>query len=435
MKPSPGPSPCSPKPLRPARAKRFSRGSILAAVLGLIALLGFVLVAFLGEAVAKIKYFGLFYNRDDLRVLAYSALDTSLAVLSEIRDIDGGLWSPAQGWQNPLQYANYPIPEGVNITVTFEDESAKFPLRPETDSFIIQTLLEEIGVPFDEASKLVDCLYDWMDPDDEHRLNGWDGDNYEDKEPPCRPSNGPIESWDEFRLIKYWDEFCFDENGLPTDKFRQLRSALSLDNDGMVNLNSATGLVLQVLHKTAGLDILAISQYLSGADGIAGTEDDQYYHSDPGQNPDLGGNSLRSPITVKKSARSTPNLPPIKIITPGQNPAGQNPGGQSGSIGIGESTGSGSTGQSYGYQVGLLRVTVMVERGEANFLVNALVRYRGANPSANAEMAREERDQANENDAESQRQRDGAATAHATDAGSALGYPFEIVRLTENEKL
>ncbi len=57
---------------------RPCRGSILIAVLALTALVSFILLEFMEEATAKIKYYGLFYNRDDLRTEAYSVLETTL---------------------------------------------------------------------------------------------------------------------------------------------------------------------------------------------------------------------------------------------------------------------------------------------------------------------------------------------------------------------
>ena len=49
------------------RTIRSKQGSIIVLVLVLVVLLTFIVVAFLEEATAKIKYYGLFHNRDDLR--------------------------------------------------------------------------------------------------------------------------------------------------------------------------------------------------------------------------------------------------------------------------------------------------------------------------------------------------------------------------------
>src|SRR5690606_28580353 len=114
-----------------------SKGSILVAVLGFIVLLSAILVAFLGESIARIKYYGLFFNRDDLRVEAYSALEITLAVLSEIHAIDGSINGPAQGWADPLAYAEYTPPEGTRVAVRFEDESGRIPLTPSTDRMLL----------------------------------------------------------------------------------------------------------------------------------------------------------------------------------------------------------------------------------------------------------------------------------------------------------
>src|SRR5690606_34148322 len=43
--------------------------------------------------------------QDELKMAAYQALELTLAVVEEIRTMDQGLYSPAQGWGNPLEYA------------------------------------------------------------------------------------------------------------------------------------------------------------------------------------------------------------------------------------------------------------------------------------------------------------------------------------------
>ena len=104
------------------------RASILAAVLGMIALASFVVLAFMQEATDRIKYSGLFQNRDELRVEAYSLLDATIAVISEIQEIDGALYSPNQGWNDPLGYAQIEINNDLKIEINIEDETGKISL-------------------------------------------------------------------------------------------------------------------------------------------------------------------------------------------------------------------------------------------------------------------------------------------------------------------
>ena len=97
-------------------------------VLVFVVLLTFIVVAFLEEATARIKYYGLFHNRDDLRTDAYSAMEISLAVINQYREVEGALWGPGQGWGNPLEKSDFEPAHASQVRVSFEDESAKLPL-------------------------------------------------------------------------------------------------------------------------------------------------------------------------------------------------------------------------------------------------------------------------------------------------------------------
>lgn len=358
------------------RRRYASPGSILAVVLGLIALAGFVLVAFMEEATARIKYSGLFSNRDDLRIQAYSMLETTFAVINEIREIDRGLYGPAQGWGDPLGYAQIEPPEEFEVEIVIEDETGKislFRIAPQT----LNVLFEEMGIPLDEAEPLTDALLDWTDEDDLTRLNGAESDFYETIDPPYKPANAPLQSWHELRLIKGFDTLFFDQEGNPNDHYRQFLSAVSPYHDEPVNINSAGPLVLTVLSRVEGIDIIGLSEYLNGDDGVRGTDDDRL------------------------------------IIDRGHPyyPGGQQQGGQS---------------RIAGMMTGLFKITVSVHRGEAGFLLSTIAAWSGANPSAASRTVEP---------ALATQQTEKLKQAEKIDYGSVLGYPFRILHLSENRRL
>lgn len=347
------------------------RGSILVAVLGFIVLLAAVLVAFLGESIARIKYNGLFFNRDDLRVVAYSALEVSLAVLSEIHSIDGVLNGPAQGWSDPLAYAGVEVPEGIRVSVRFEDESGRIPLSATTDPALLMAFFELQEVPYATAERLTDCLIDWMDEDDLARLNGFDGDDYQRRATPILPANQRIRSWEEMRLIEACREAFFDEWGTPNAMNHSFRRAFSLFHQGQVNLNTATASTVAVLEKALQLDGSALGFYLRGPDDTAGTADDRV------------------------------------LLGPAEEFLGR-------------------AGGIAGTTVETLRVVIEVHRGEAHFLLTAVVRHKGANPSA---LVSTSPDPGGDGEMPGTR----AGTARQSDVGQSLGYPFEFIRLVENQ--
>ncbi len=363
------------------------RGSIIILVLIFVVLLTFIVAAFLEEATAKIKYYGLFHNRDDLRTDAYSAMEITLAVLNQYVEVEGALWGPAQGWADPLQEAGFEPAHAAAVTVAFEDESAKLPLSAlEYDDLLVLFDVLEFDLP--EAQKLADGLLDWTDADDLRRLNGFDGEDYEDMDPPYKPSNSAIVSWDEFKLIEPFNETFWDENGLPLPVWGEFKSAVSLFHTGNVNINQANAVVQAYFYEKGFLDTRSFEYFKSGSDGELGTEDDRLYRRGEGNDG--------------------------MILAEGQ--------------GLGDS-------------IELLRVRITATRGEAQFVLESLVTWSGSDPTAanssstNAERqqdARELESDANTASDEKQRARGEVRTAPSTVA--QLGYPFRFVMLAENRK-
>lgn len=363
------------------------KGSIIILVLIFVVLLTFIVTAFLEEATAKIKYYGLFHNRDDLRTDAYSAMEITLAVLNQYLEVEGALWGPAQGWTDPLQEAGFEPAHATSITVSFEDESAKLPLSTlDYDDLLV--LFDVLGFDLPEAQSLADGLLDWTDEDDLRRLNGFDGDDYDDMDPPYKPSNSPIVSWDEFRLIEPFNETFWNEEGLPLPVWNEFKSAVSLYHTGTVNINQANPIVQEYFYEKGLLDINSFEYFKSGPDGEPGTEDDRLYRKGEGNDG--------------------------MILAEGQ--------------GLGDS-------------IELLRVRIAATRGEAQFILESLVTWSGSNPTAadtsttNAEResdAKELESRADTARDEKQRALGEVKTAPSTVA--QLGYPFRFVMLAENRK-
>lgn len=355
---------------------RRSRASVLLAVLVFIAMASGILVLFLADASEKIKYYGLFYNRDDLRAKAYNGLDIALAVISEVNEIDQKINAPAQGWGNPLGYSGIEL-EDVSIRVT--DESSRIPLR-DADEELLSLFFEEMEIGPGESGEMIDSLLDWTDEDDLVRLNGAETDHYVDQETPIKPPNAPIQSWDELKLIKGFDEYLFDENGLPNEVHARFLSTFTLYDVGQVNMNAATPFVLDLLGRHEGFDAGDLPEYIAGDDGERGTEDDNLINSqdDYYYPPGAGG---RSSLT--------------------------------------------------GIETRTFKVDVTARSGGASFLISTIVRLGGSasgDAGGNANRATARLRDVDEDRGERQ-------TADPSADTAALNYPFEIIRLVENYQL
>jgi type II secretory pathway component PulK len=255
-----------------------SRGAVLALVLGLVLVLSLVVTIFLDLTRREVILRGTYVASDQLRLAAYSALETTLAVLSEYNQIDGGLYGPVQGWGNDIlsQAPDFVAPFGMNIAVNITDETGRLSLL-DANASELNAVLESLGFQSPQTDELLDCLGDWTQPDPNApaRLNGANAEYYELLTPPYAPPNRPIRSYDELRWIKGWNTAFFDGNGTPLPVYGDFRKMVTLlDNGGTVNLNTAPPELLAAYAQLGQIDNNAVNAYLAGQDGIRGTADD-----------------------------------------------------------------------------------------------------------------------------------------------------------------
>ncbi|MEE9369305.1 MAG: hypothetical protein V3V05_10670 [Pontiella sp.] len=136
-------------------------------------------------------------------------------------------------------------------------------------------IFEMANVPSTDWDAMIDCLEDWIDPSDEHGLNGAESNDpfYQDLGYPVK--NGPLDSVEELLLIKNWGPDIL--YGKPaddeTDEIFGIAEFLTVWGDGRLNLNSASTDAMLA----AGLSdeqILDRNEVILGDDGEQGTIDD-----------------------------------------------------------------------------------------------------------------------------------------------------------------
>src|SRR5690606_32310465 len=91
------------------------RGSVLLLTLFLVVLASFALSRFIEKAYSEIMAEAIYTERERLRLEAYSALEATVAVLYNIQRMDGQLFSPEQGWENPLEFAGIQFSEDLEV--------------------------------------------------------------------------------------------------------------------------------------------------------------------------------------------------------------------------------------------------------------------------------------------------------------------------------
>ena len=325
----------------------------MVAVLGIILLITFMVVRFMDEALEDLEYRALFNEPADVRSYAYSMLEVALATIQEVALIDDGkLYAGEQGWNNPTEYADISVPNGWEVHIEIRDESGKFPINTMSEALLNRLLEEELDFDFGTARELSSALLDWIDEDDQRRLNGAESDDYLSNNPPYRAANRPLQSLEELRLLKTWEDEFFDEDGLPNESFAKLSSLVSVLNTGTVNLNAAPESVLAVLSLENGWQKDALF------DGL----DEPYLKQAPASDADNSG-----------------------------------------------------------VEVGLLRVTVRLLRGDVPFVISALVEpaFTSGAPTGSASGS-----------APGRSSKDKPKTG-SVDEQNALAFPFRIVQLSE----
>jgi len=205
-----------------------------------------------------------------LRVEAYSALETTLAVLEDFRAVAEGLQSPAEGWGDPLGFASYEPAEGRTVEVTLEDESAKLPL-PNVKPSVIVDLLEYWKVPKIEAERIADSLLVWMSKDfTPTGIGASTAQDYDSLALPFAPPQRSLRSFAELAAIEGVRQAFFDEAGNPNELHQHFVETFSLYDFPSPNINGARlePLVAQKIFDEQQL--IRIKDYVAGAGSFQG---------------------------------------------------------------------------------------------------------------------------------------------------------------------
>lgn len=217
---------------------RSRRGSVIVVVLVTLIFAALLLTRIIESGSPDLLIAMRQADRERLRADAYGALETTLAVLMDFRVVDGGLYSPAQGWADPLDYAGYVPREGVTVAVAFEDESAKLSLPALTPDGL-ELLLVQLGLQDAEAARVADAMFVWMHQGHAAVDSSAGASAYERGDPPATPPLRPLRSFGELASILVARDHFFDADGRPTPLFDAFQRAVSLYRFNGTNVNSA----------------------------------------------------------------------------------------------------------------------------------------------------------------------------------------------------
>jgi general secretion pathway protein K len=167
---------------------------------------------------------------------------------------------------------------------------------------VLRKYLEVKGVDLNERDRMIDCLLDWIDPDNLVRLNGAEADG------DYKPANQKLRTLDELKRVRGWAEFTAQPNW---DADFTLHSV-----DAKIDINWASR---DVLLSLPGFTEPVADRFLQtrrGPDNIEGTEDDVVFTSPQEVQIALGFrqdqfNQLANLITV--------NSPVVRVVSVGKS--------------------------------------------------------------------------------------------------------------------
>ena len=129
---------------------------------------------------------------------------------------------------------------------------------------MLRRYLEAKGIDLNERDRMIDCLLDWVDPDDLVRLNGAEAsEGYQ-------PANALLVRIDELKKVKGWENFT-SAPGWDDE--------LTVNSTGPVDLAWAPRDVLRALPGLSDPMIERFLQLRAGPDGKEGTADDVVFKS------------------------------------------------------------------------------------------------------------------------------------------------------------
>lgn len=221
---------------RPAASRGSQRASVIVVVMVTLIFAASALVVFMDKASNDLIVEQRDIEARRLRVEAYSALEVTLAVLEEFRQVGNGLRSPAEGWSDPLAFAGYVPAEDRTVEVAFEDESGRISL-PRTNADSLAYLFKTWLLPENDATALADALTGWMKR--EHIYSTGLYPSYEQSGIPYQEPHRSIRSFQELAAIDKVRELFFDEDGRPNDLWRRFTDSVSLLDFQRPNINGA----------------------------------------------------------------------------------------------------------------------------------------------------------------------------------------------------
>ena len=244
--------------------KAGSGGSALLLVLWVIMVLSLLIVSLTMEAKLEGNITSFYRNRTKAEYLARSGIELAELLMnksdrlrgdkSEDEESEDDWHKEAKGLSNGSAVTlEDELGEGT-ITVTIVPEPARRNVN-KLDEEDWERIFTVAGVPEDLWPELIESFYDWVDKDDNTRMDGAESEDYYlTLDPPYEARNAPLLTVRELLLVKWFNKAILSGGVLEEDSFYEeaprcsgIEDMLTTYGDGKVNVNAASRRVLMTL--------------------------------------------------------------------------------------------------------------------------------------------------------------------------------------------
>ncbi len=170
---------------------------------------------------------------------------------------------------DPVLSGSFPNEQSFSARISSEGDRLNLNTlleNAEADRIVLEELFYQWGLRIDDASRVVDCLIDWTDEDDENTNLGAERRDYLSLDRVNHPFNRPFESINEVLLVKDFD--------LVVAANPRWRESFTLLSEGPLDLNEAPADLISV---ACQCPLEAARRFVSirdGFDAVPGTSDD-----------------------------------------------------------------------------------------------------------------------------------------------------------------
>jgi hypothetical protein len=217
------------------------RGSVIILVLATVLFTSFLLTAFIQRSSMELLADMRARSRADLRLEAYSALETALAIIAAEEPDAAAFYRPDWDWPVLLADAGFQPGRGRSVMIELTDESARISLSG-ADEGLLETGMRNAGLSDEEAEWMSRTLVDWknkaeVNPDP-------DAPDYELNVLPYKTGRRSLRSWSELAAVELDHAVFFGETGEPKPAYYAIQRDFSLHAFSRTNLNTASASTL-----------------------------------------------------------------------------------------------------------------------------------------------------------------------------------------------